>query len=342
MKTEAKKVFTKEVSIIGADRFNLKLPSLKELAGFENYIYEGITFDDEEVVIRYCHSSHRNQEEIEAELDWLFYLKDQGASVCGPLYSKNRQLVEEVTASDGSSFFISVFEKAKGDRVDIGSNRSNKLLFYRWGKATGELHRLTKNYQPSATITPRQDYMEMSSIVFSSYLPSDKDVKEKVDNLFQTIERLPKGDSTYLLTHTDLHLGNFFYDGDRLWIFDFDDCSYHHIMHDLAMPLYYCLWLFEGTSEEKAEFAELFFTHYLAGYLSEYEITSENLEKVSLFLRLRDCDLYAILQEEWKGQEMTERRTRLLEEMHNRIVHEQPVVELLYKAIHEKAKFITY
>ncbi|MFA9560264.1 phosphotransferase enzyme family protein [Evansella sp. AB-rgal1] len=337
MKKEAIGSFSTDVLHSAARLYNISHTTLKELAGFENFIYGGM-INEKEVVLRLCHSTHRNMKQIEAELDWLLFLKNNGAAVCGPVFSNNNSLVEEVIATDQSSFFVSVFEKAKGKQIILEENRDNTALFYNWGKSTGQLHKITKQYTPSPSIKKRDDYMEMSSTVFATYLPDDGDVKQEVTMLFDEITSLLKTEETYLLTHTDLHSGNFFYDNDRLWIFDFDDCSYHYIIHDLAMPLYYSTWQFNETEDEKTIFANKFMTTYVAGYLSEQNLPLEELKKLPLFMRLRDCDLYAILHFEWADKQLNEKQKKLLLDMKERILSRKPVVDLDYEEVLRIAK----
>ena len=43
--------------------------------------------------------------------------------------------------------------------------------------------------------------------------------------------------SDFGIIHADLHLGNFFFDGLKLTIFDFDDSCYHWFLYDLTIPI---------------------------------------------------------------------------------------------------------
>ncbi|WP_167553220.1 phosphotransferase enzyme family protein [Evansella clarkii] len=337
MKKEAKKYFTDEILHKGAELFSADKTSLTELAGFENFIYGVHNNINQEAILRFCHSSHRSGEQIEAELDWLRYLESEGAAVCAPLPSRNGRLMEEIK-TDGTSFFVSMFEKARGQAVKIPENRNNLNLFFDWGKAVGELHRLTGKYKPSPSLPAlREDYMEMSSKMFADFMPQEPDVRNKTYELISRISALPKTENVYGLTHTDLHSGNFFYDYSRLWIFDFDDCAYHYFIHDLAMPLYYSVWMFEGTTEERNTFSEQFLTEFLKGYLPENYLPLEEIEKISLFLKLRDCDLYGILHHEWEPEDLTEQRKKVLQNIRERIVNESPVVNLPYDKIYNHA-----
>lgn len=334
MKKVAEKYFTKEILHQGASAFNIELNSLKELSGFENFIYSG-EIEGTEVVIRYCHSSHRTIDQIKAELDWLVFLKKHGASVCAPLISKQEETVEIIT-SQNTKFFVSVFEKANGTHIKIEENIRNTELFYEWGKATGELHRLTMSYIPSNGIVPREDYMD-SSLSIESLLDFDHEVKQEFKILSDKIISLPKTKNNYLLSHTDLHSGNFFYDKGQLWIFDFDDCAYNYLAHDLAMPIYYVLWNFKGSVEEFKSFGEFFFTQFLTGYFTENDLSYDDIKHIPLFMKFRDIVLYAVLNHEWDEDEINKRKD-MMRSFKERIISNKTLIELPYEKIYKSAR----
>lgn len=336
VKQEALKVFTKEILDSGAHIYGVKLESLEKLAGFENLIYAGVTFRGEEVILRYSHSSHRVKDQIEAELHWLSYLSQRRAAVCEPLPSIHGNLVEEVPL-DGGFFFISCFQKAHGRAMNAKDRCWDATFFYRWGQATGELHRLSKDYIVPEGLVPRKDYLSMGSDVFFRFLPENSKASEVMRKVIREVSSLPKTKDSYGLCHTDLHNGNFFYDQQRLWIFDFDDCAYHYLIHDLAISLYYVIWRYLGSAQELTAYATEFFRPYLAGYLKEHYLPLAEIERIPLFLRLRDCDLYGLLHHEWISN-LTEQRKTLLTQMGERIMKEEPIVLLPYAKLYEMAQ----
>lgn len=335
MKQAALKVFSLDILHEGAKFYDVSQDSMTKLAGFENLIYGGRT-GEREVVLRYSHSSHRHKSQIHAELHWLSYLSDKGAAVCGPLPSVNNRLVEEIPVAEGA-FFVSAFQKAQGKTIDFAISGMDTTFIHRWGQATGELHRLTRDYHVPAHIEPRKDYFEMGTNVFFDYLPDQPEIRKRVRQLADEINGFPKTKENYALCHTDLHSGNFFYDQERLWIFDFDDCAYHHLAHDLAMPLYYVSWRFPGTATDLREYAQMFFQHFLAGYLKESFLPLEEILKIPLFLRLRDCDLYGLLHHEW-GSNLSDKQTSLLSKMGERLMNDEPIIHLPYAELYAKAK----
>ncbi|WP_096434991.1 hypothetical protein [Alteribacter populi] len=79
MEKAVEKLFSPYVQEEGAARF--QLTNLTRLGSFENYVFEGVKIDTP-YILRYTHSNHRSIAEIESELDWIHFLKIQGANVC--------------------------------------------------------------------------------------------------------------------------------------------------------------------------------------------------------------------------------------------------------------------
>ncbi len=68
-------------------------------------------------ILRLTHSSHRTEEEIIAELDWMNFLIQQGIPVSCPLLSKNDRLTEHYSV-ENSYFVATAFEYAPGHFVN--------------------------------------------------------------------------------------------------------------------------------------------------------------------------------------------------------------------------------
>lgn len=149
---ETKKLLSQEFLAQAAKIFALDPDSVKNIGGFENIMYEGMQ-DKAPVVLRIAHNDHRTAPQIYSELHWLQYLKDSGASVCGPRPSAAGNLVETIE-TQGTPLHLSLFDKAPGTKVDIRKERDNLKLFQAWGQATGQLHRLTRSYQPPSETIP--------------------------------------------------------------------------------------------------------------------------------------------------------------------------------------------
>ncbi len=259
--------FNKQIVGTAAERFELELHSLQKLGSFENYIYEG-SKNGEAYILRLVHSSHRSKEQIASELDWLNYLRTCGANVCGAFLSENSSFIESIPAEE-TFFHASLFEKAKGSAVSMDDPAFNPTLFEAWGRTIGQFHQLTKNYKRPAHIEPRPDLVQSFEQQLLPFVPmNDKALYHNVKHLFEQVQKIPKTANRYQLIHSDLHRGNFHYDNGNIYAFDFDDCSHHHIVHDLAMPLYYSVWLKYDSIEQRNEFAAHFFAA-VSAWISE-------------------------------------------------------------------------
>ncbi|WP_096434990.1 phosphotransferase enzyme family protein [Alteribacter populi] len=135
-----------------------------------------------------------------------------------------------------------MFEKAKGQPVKINEQLNNHTLFYSWSNAIGQLHRLTKQYQRPEHLTPREDLTESFEKQYAPFIhQKNENVMNQITHTIETVKLLPKTGDRYQLIHSDLHSGNFHFDGKSLHMFDFDDAAYHHIISDIAIARYYTM-----------------------------------------------------------------------------------------------------
>ncbi|WP_242273426.1 phosphotransferase enzyme family protein [Bacillus cereus group sp. BfR-BA-01310] len=323
MEIAVERVFTNEILARAAKSFHVTVEK-KPLGDFENYIFKAKDRDGEDHVLRLTHSSHRSKKEVEAELDFLRYVVENGAKVAGPLYSTSQNLVEEIVAEDGTFFFVSLFTYAKGEQVKGDESPYwGDTFFEAWGKAIGQLHRLTMNYPKT---DDRDTWEEDESAIVNEL--EDKKVKEIATVLMDEINALPIEKETFGLIHGDIHPGNFHYDGKELTIFDFDDAAYNYFIHDLAMVLYYSVLFTPWTVEEKTEFARKQLQVLRKGYEYEHRLADSWYESLPLFLRLRDIGLYGTIQKKFKGKDMSDNFRELSEQLYERIIKKEAILNI--------------
>lgn len=328
---ETKKLLTQDLLATAARQFSVDPSTICYIGGFENVIYQGLR-NNTPVIIRITHEKYRTAALIYSELHWLQYLQDNGASVCGPLPSTRGKLVETIVVQ-GTALHISVFAKAPGVRIKISQERGNKELFQAWGRATGQLHRLTKSYRRPAELIPRGDAADNFWETLAPWLPQESELREKINGIVNAVASLPKTVDWYGLIHSDIHSGNFFYDAGRLYIFDFDDCCRHQLASDIAIPLYYAIWANDlETQAEKDEFGQFFARHFLHGYLDQHTLSLEQIQTLPLLLQFRDCELLAVLLAEF-GDAMTEKQAALIDTFKTRILENKLMVNVDWKKL---------
>ena len=108
--------------------FNVAPKSLIPLAGFENFIYEGLC-NDQPVILRLSHSSKKDIKQIASELAFIYYLSENGADVARPLPTHQGELIAEIPLRDNSYFSAVCFEKAPGNHPD--GKELNSDLFHK-------------------------------------------------------------------------------------------------------------------------------------------------------------------------------------------------------------------
>ena len=323
MEIAVERVFTNEILEEAANLFSVTVEK-NPLGDFENYIFHAKDEKGVAYVLRLTHSSHRSEKQVEAELDFLQYLGEQGAKIAEPYYSTSKKLVEGIQAVDGTFFYASLFLYAKGERVKNSTSiHWGEELFEAWGKAIGQLHRLTMSY-------PKTEYRDTWEIEEKAIIDQleDKQVQKIAYALIDKIKMLPMEKRTFGLMHGDIHQGNFHYDGKELTIFDFDDATYNYFLHDLAMVIYYSVLSNTWTEQEKTLFTRRQLQVLRKGYESEHQLEESWYESLPLFLRLRDIGLYSTIQKKFKGKEMPVYFQKLADELYARIIKQEAIVNI--------------
>lgn len=333
MEKFVKELLTDDVIKSVASIYGLYSEKLTYIGGFENYIY-GFNKDENAYILRLSHSSHRNVDELEAEMDFVFYLAKNGANVSMPIYSINQKLVETVRCNDDSYFTVSAFTKAIGE----APNRHNmtNTAFYNYGKTIGKFHRLTKDYQVKDTIKPRFIWSDDLLITQANkYLPKDEQiVNKRLNEIIESIQSIKKSKDNFGLIHSDIHMGNFFVANDELSIFDFDDACYHYFISDIAIALFYLVFMMEDT--DKIKTANNFLPMFMKGYFSENILSKKDFLSMPYFLKLRELILYIVIYRTL-DVEKNEFAKAYISKYKDRIIHQIPFIELDYSSIYDEA-----
>lgn len=305
-------------------------PKVKKLGDFENYVFETYK-NGKALILRITHSSHRSGEDIESEMDWMRHLHKFGLSIPEVYSSINELFVEPLSADDGSEFYGCLYSKAEGEPVNVRSEKFDSELFKAWGETTALMHQATKSYKPSEGIKMRSSWDQDELLEVEKYFPAeDSQLVENAHQLFDTLSRLPQNLDTYGLIHTDIHSGNFFYDGEKIHVFDFDDACYLWFASDIAIPLFYSIFykIPPEKQEERQEFADEFLHAFMEGYEKANNLPKGWKEQLPLFLMLRDVVLYAVLHKKIAPEDRGERLLAMMAELRDRIKNKKPIVNV--------------
>lgn len=122
------------------------------------------------------------------------------------------------------------------------------------------------------------------------FIPEDQyQLYESYKLLIEKIGNLDKGIDSYGLIHGDINVGNFFVNDEGITVFDFDECQYSWFVEDIAIQLFYIIYVYlDDSIEERKAQACRFMKNFMKGYSKENFIEEYWLEQIPIFLQLRE------------------------------------------------------
>jgi Ser/Thr protein kinase RdoA (MazF antagonist) len=288
MQKEIRALLTNEILNECAGKYGYDINDLTDLRGFQNFVYKA-SRGTRSCILRIAHSSHRTKSLSEAELDWIMYLHHYGVSAAAPIRSQAGKYVDRVERED-DYFVITAFEEASGFKPHYTAYIEDNDLIRKLGRLTGKIHALTKKYRISDGASKRFEWLENNYLTkFDDYVPdSYAYLLEKTRKFYNGLLSLPKDIDSYGLVHGDIHLNNFHVHNDDIVLFDFDECEYNWFAADVAYPLFYATPLPSDGEEKRARAAQTFYDHFMEGYSQENTLDRSWLQRIPLFLRLRE------------------------------------------------------
>jgi len=136
----------------------------------------------------------------------------------------------------------------------------------------------------------------------------------------------------------DAHEANLHIDGDRVVLFDFDDCVYNWFIADIAIVLFYRV----TNRDEPERVAADFLPGFLRGYAAENRLDPRWLAAIPAFLTTREIDLYAVIRRSYDLPEVTPAAIeaiphdwprRFMRGRRERLLAEQPYLDLDFSAL---------
>jgi Ser/Thr protein kinase RdoA (MazF antagonist) len=317
MDKKVEKLFNDNILKQAASAFEVKAEDLESVGGFENLIYSYMK-DGSKYILRISHNSRNDLNLILAELEFMDYLSMNGANVVSPILNKHNELA--IQLDDG--FIATGFEFAEGRHA--GKDDYTEEFLREYGRNIATMHKLSKTYEPKHK---RYDFRDDHLIKNArSYLPAtEMDIADKMDEVLDEVYKLPINTDSFGLIHTDVHAGNFFINDGKFMIFDFDDSSYKHFISDIAIVVFYPLFLNPG-NVERASFIMKFF---MEGYNEINRIDSVFFENFNLFLKVREILIYLVIFRNISEEERKEGWPKAyLEMFRDRIINDVPYVDI--------------
>ncbi|GAA5534355.1 stress response kinase A [Deinococcus aluminii] len=301
--------------------------TLTDLGSFENQVY-AFSAPQGERVLRLVHSSHRSERQVRAELHWLTFLAEGGVSVAPPVPDAQGERLHVWPDGAGGAYFSAAFVRAAGERARPADLTVPQMRA--WGRLLAELHERTQAYQPEdpqGRPTWQDDpyIRDRHTLAAALSVPLDPGILPRFDALVAELAAQPATPDRFGLAHNDAHPGNFLLRGEQLTLFDFDDCTHNFYVNDLAMALYYGVW---GAPDREALGRHLW-ANLLAGYREVRPLDEADLALVPALLKLREVDLYLLLQSKWDLAQLSEAQQRTLETYRHNILNDVPYLNFL-------------
>lgn len=281
------------------------LPQFTFLGGLQNQVYE-YKHGERNLVLRLTPLTNRSELMVQGELDWILFLADKGISLSKPIPSIQGKRTEVVNSMEGGAICV-VFEKAAGRKVGYPECLEDDGLYERLGRLTGKMHALSSRYVPSKHQLKRHEWHQNWFLQHLDLMPqSHVKARRQCSTLISEIGSLPKDAHSYGLIHGDINVGNFrVSEQDEITLFDFDEAQYSWYVEDIAVQLYYLVYVYGGEqgAERRAQQARRFMDHFMKGYREEHHLDEYWIRKLPLFLKLREIIVYIGSFRNWDGDE---------------------------------------
>lgn len=251
--------------------------------------------------LRLVSADHRPVKAIQAELEWVYHLRQKNLPVVEVLPSPHHQLWEFFTLGKKHLFYGTAFRWVDGERFDPEKTPhfwSNERL-QNLGALMGQLHEDASPLPPAIRQllhhrpTPLPAYLEIALQHWPKHIHSLKQSFEAVIETVQAKWQAEKRDAQKCgLIHGDLHAGNLIAQGNRLVLFDFDDAHRGWWSQDIAVAFYHLKKNFEalGQTFGSPEQAQV-----LAGYRNHRNLPPDFETDLAFFITWRSWLLLAFL-----------------------------------------------
>jgi Ser/Thr protein kinase RdoA (MazF antagonist) len=326
MERKVRELFNTDILLEAARLFNARADSAVLLSDMENFVYACDGAKDP-IVLRITHSSHRNIQALQGELDWMAYLSKGGVPLPEPLRSMDGNLVEQV-GGDNGQFLATAFSKIPGQTI-LDAEECTPEIYQQWGGVLGRMHALTKDYLPPHPSLRRPAWFENDILANAkNYIPGQTVVIDKLKNLMDDLQTLPQDRDSFGLIHSDFTDVNFFVHDHHITAFDFDDSEYHWLIYDIAVILFDIPWLPQLDLNE-ADFGKYFWQSFYKGYSKENVLDGNWLERLPQFMKLRQIFLYIVYHKKWDLDNLTARQQQVLSEYKDKIENDIPCLSFI-------------
>ena len=322
-------MFSEEIIFGLSQQYTAKINSIELLGASHNTVYK--INCDSPFILRLTSEHHRSKDELLGEIYFLQFLKKNGVSVAAPIPSRtNDILTEHHSAND--TVYVVAFTIADGLQW---YERADNFYFKHIGQELGRIHKASRSYHAVNCVSRRQytesQHLVKAATIFEKHSPA---LGKAFATFMHTLSLLPKNSENFGLIHGDFLLSNYnITEGNKVTIYDFDECEYSWFISDIATLMYYQLTGGDPsqTANRKDEAIEAILK-IMSGYLKENNLPVTELKQLDLFFKLRDYVLLSMILGcgnetlgSWDG--------KLVPMALDRVLNDKPFVDIDYDLI---------
>ena len=196
-------------------------------------------------LVRVHRHGYNSEADIQSELMWLDALAQRGLPVQRPVLTHDGHAVVTARAPGVEQpRRCTVLRWIDGRFI----GRPAPLHMERVGQLTAQLHEHASGWTPPPGFTRRRmsapqvmDSMlsrPSQQLLQEALSPSDQaTIQGAIARCQDMLHALGEAPQVFGLIHSDLHMGNILFRGERALALDFDDCAFGHFLHDVATTL---------------------------------------------------------------------------------------------------------
>ena len=263
-------------------------------------------------------TNYKNYDEQVEEVSYTNYLHKEGLGVSPVIVSINGKEVEKITINNKEVLTV-LYKAAPGKH--LARNQWNATVLKELGRQIGKLHRLSRKFEETNSTKYINDWYQNEEYAFLKYIPEEETtIRDAAQEILKKIQNIPKDNANYGLLHGDLWLENVVVDQDlKLTMVDFQDCEKHFYIFDLAVPIYSAIeYSFVGGGNI-VDYGRSITKAVIEGYEEENVLPKEMLEKLPLFIKLKEVFEYSLMHMYWNKEKLTEEQIRIMNHFRMRI-----------------------
>ncbi|MEK4045566.1 phosphotransferase [Paenibacillus sp. FSL H8-0048] len=287
-----------------AAAFGFDAETLVFLSNSSNEVYRFVK-NNQPHILRMSAKPAAYVKQIQAEIDWVYYLALNGVRTSLPVHTSDGQLTA-VYSQQEQCYIATAFQMAPGCFFDKSDPQLwGPSIFRLWGETMGRIHLLTKSYSPADPAARRSDWGRRR--ITNPYLHQGRYrmLTDKLEALEDVLSSLPRDTDSYGLIHNDFHPYNFHIDKGELTVFDFDDSIYGWYALDIAIAAVHAVWWGPPGKDRqsKNKFAAHFLNEFLTGYSLHHVLSAYWIQQLPMLMDYRNICSYFWWLDAWNGDE---------------------------------------